>query len=129
MKRTVMLTAAALLFAGMTSLSLAGEHKNTASTTPAVSDQLAASPIPAEAKPVANVEAGKQPTTMNGKTEAAPSTEGTTPSEKVAQSSPATTEKSVTEKKEPSATATPEVKDKKAEQKPTETPAAANPTK
>jgi hypothetical protein len=129
MKRTVMLTATALMFAGMTSLSLAGEHKNTASTTPSASGQLAANPAPAEAKPVANVEAEKQPATMNGKTEVAPSKESSSSSEKVAQSSPATPEKNGTEKKEASATASPEVKDKKAEQKPIETPTATNPTK
>jgi hypothetical protein len=129
MKHTVTLTAAALMFAGMTSLSLAGENKNAHSMTPSVAGQPAASPTPAEAKPVANVESGKQPATMNGKTEVAPSKEGATPSEKVAQTGPAATEKSVTEKKETSATATPEVKEKKAEQKPSEAPTATNPTK
>jgi len=127
MKRTVTLTAAALMFAGMTSLSLANENSTVNKPAPSVSGQPAASPPSVEAKPVANVESGKQPAAMSSKSEAVPSKEGTAPSEKVVQSSPTVTEK--TEKKETSANMTSEVKDKKTEQKPSETPAATHPTK
>jgi len=128
MKRTVMLTAA-LMFAGMTSLSLAHENMTTGKPAPSVESKPAVSTAPAEAKPVANVESAKQPVTMNGKSETSPSKVENAPSQKVTQGSPAVTEKTKTEKKETSATATPESKEKKAEQKPNEAPATTHPTK
>jgi hypothetical protein len=126
MKRTVMLTAA-LMFAGMTSLSLAHENLNSGKPAPSVESKPAASPAPAEAKPVANVESAKQPVTMNGKSETSPSKVETAAPQKVAQGSPAVTEK--TDKKETSATVTPDSKEKKAEQKPSEAPTTTHPTK
>lgn len=69
MKRTVMLTTA-LMFAGMTSLSLAHENMTAGKPAPSVESKPAASTAPAEAKPVANVESAKQPVTMNGKKKA-----------------------------------------------------------
>lgn len=128
MKLTVMLTAAALMFTGMTSLGLANENTATSKTTPSVQGQPAASTAPAEAKPVANVGAAKQPVAMNEKSTVQPSKEESI-SPKVAQSSSTVSEKTGTDKEEGSTTSTPEVKEKNAEQKPTETPAAANPTK
>jgi hypothetical protein len=129
MKRTVMLTATALMFAGMTSLSLAHENMTTGKPAPSVESKSAVSTAPAEAKPVANVESAKQPVAMNGKSETSPSKVENAPSQKVAQGSPAVTEKTKTEKKETSATVTPDAKEKKAEQKPNEAPATTHPTK
>ncbi len=128
MKRTVMLTAA-LMFAGMTSLSLAHENMTTSKPAPSLESKPAVSTAPAEAKLVANVESAKQPVTMNGKSEASPSKVENAPSQKVAQGSPAVTGKTKTEKKETSATATPDSKEKKTEHKLNEAPATTNPTK
>lgn len=128
MKRTVMLTAAALMFTGMTTLGLTNENTASGKTTPSVQSQPAASTAPTEAKPTANVESTKQPVVMNEKSAVQPSKEQPA-SPKVAQSSPTVTEKPGADKKETAVTTTPEVKEKKAEQKPTETPAATNPTK
>ena len=128
MKRTVMLTAA-LMFAGMTSLSLAHENMNSGKPAPSVESKPAASTAPAEAKPVANVESAKRPVAMSGKNETSPSKVETATPQKVVQGSPAVTEKTGTEKKETSVTATPDAKEKKAEQKPNEAPATTHPTK
>jgi len=158
MKRIVILTTA-LMFAGMTSLSLAHENMDSGKSSPSVESKPAASTAPAEAKPAANVESAKQPMAMHGKKKASLSKRGTGVSQKVAQGSPAVTEKPAgtkkketsttttpeskvaqgnpavtekpaeTKKKETSTTTTPESKEKKTEQKPNEAPATTNPTK
>jgi len=129
MKRTVILTTA-LMFAGMTSLSLAAENLNSGKPVPSVESKAAASTAPVEAKPVGNVESAKQPATMSGKNETSPSKVESSTSQKVAQGSPAVTEKTGTEKKETSSvTTTSHTKEKQPEHKPNEVPAATNPTK
>ena len=129
MKRIVILTTA-LMFAGMTSLSLAHENMDSGKSSPSVESKPAASTAPAEAKPAAKVESAKQPVALHGKKKASLSKRGTDVSQKVAQGSPAVTEKPAeTKKKETSTTTTPESKEKKTEQKPNEAPATTNPTK
>jgi len=119
MKRTVTLTAA-LMFAGMTTLSLANENMNAGKPAPSVENKTAASTAPAEAKPVANVEQGKQPVVTPGKSETVSSKEVTATTPKVDHSSPATTEKAgMSEKKETSSvTTTSHAKENKAAHKP-----------
>ncbi|MBI3303509.1 MAG: hypothetical protein HYZ72_15705 [Deltaproteobacteria bacterium] len=132
MKRTVTLTAAALMLAGMTSLSLAHENMTEGKSTPAVQGQPAASTAPVAAKPGVNAAQDKQPAVVSGKSEVQPSKEQPAAPQKVVQGRNTTAEKTVTEKKETSTVtpaATPESKEKKAEQKPQETHTGTNPTK
>jgi hypothetical protein len=82
--------------------------------------------------PVAKEKKAEQkPMAMKGKSETVTSKEGTATSQKVVQNSPAATEKTeMNEKKETSSvTTTSHSKEKQAEHKPNETPAATNPTK
>jgi hypothetical protein len=118
MKRTAILTAAVLLLAGTTTLSIASDNALQGKSTPVVQSKSEVSPAPVVEK----------------KDEGQPGAEHSSAPqkvEKVAQSSTPGTEKSMTEKKEVPASATTgaEVKDKKVEQKPQTTQPTANPTK
>ena len=119
MKRTAIVTAAALMFAGMTTLSVASENAvQGKSSTPGVQGKSEVTPAPV----------------MDKKNEVQPSAEHSAAPqkvEKVAQNSAPVSEKSMTEKKEtPVATTTgTEVKDKKVEQKPQETQPVTTPAK
>ena len=126
MKRLVTMTAAALMLAGTTSLSLAYENMNEGKTTPSVQGQPAASTAPVAAKPVVNAGQEKQPAVVSGKSEVKPNMAQPAASQKVAEASG-----TVTEKKETAAptTVTPASPEKKAEQKPQETHPTTNPTK
>lgn len=119
MKRTAIVTAAALMFAGMTTLSIASENAlQGKALTPVVQGKSEATPA----------------SVMDKKNEAQPSAEHSAAPqkvEKVAQNSAPVSEKSMTEKKETPAVTTTgaEVKDKKVEQKPQETQPATTPAK
>jgi hypothetical protein len=118
MKRTAIATAAVLLFAGMTTLSIANENAPQGKSTPAVQGKSEVSPAPVVEK----------------KNEAQPGAEHSSTSqkvEKVAQTSAAGTEKNMTDKKEAPASTTTNatVKDNKVEQKPQATQPATSPTK
>lgn len=119
MRRTAIVTAAALMFAGFTSLSFAAENTATQSNqAPVMQSKSVASP---------NVMGEKKADTLSGKENSA------TPQkvEKVVQNSVPTTEKSVTEKKEsvaPMATKSSPM-EKKVEQKPQSTQPNTTPAK
>lgn len=119
MKRTAIVTAAALMLAGMTTLSIASENAvQGKSSAPVVQGKPEVSPAPV----------------MDKKNEVQPSAaHSVAPQkvEKVAQNSAPVSEKSMTEKKETSTSTTTgtEVKDKKVEQKPQETQPASTPAK
>ncbi len=119
MKRTAIVTAAALMFAGLTSLSFAAENTAIQSNqAPLVQSKSVASP---------NVMGEKQSDTLSGKKHSA------TPQkvEKVVQNSVPTTEKTVTEKKESAApiTAKSNPMEKQVEQKPQSTQSNTTPAK
>jgi hypothetical protein len=121
MKRIVTLTTAALMLAGMTSLSLAHESTTEGTQTPpAVQSQPATGTV----KSAVNMGQEKPPVAVNDKSEVQPSKKHHAARRKMAQGSSA-----VTEKKETPATttATPEPKEKKAEPQPAAT--ETNPTK
>jgi hypothetical protein len=108
MKRTAIVTAAALIFAGFTSLSIAAENTATQSNqAPVVQSKSGVNP---------SMAGGKKTDTLSGKEHSAPPQKV----EKVVQNSTPVTEKTMTEKKEPVAPMT--VKsgqvEKKVEQKP-----------
>ncbi len=114
MKRIVTLTTAALMLAGMTSLSLAHESTTEGKQPPTAQSQPAVSTTaPVATTQVVNTEQEKQPVAVNGKSEVQPSKKHHVARQKMAKGS-----KSVTEKKESPATTTmtPESKEKKAEQ-------------
>lgn len=118
MKRTAIVTAAALMLAGMTTLSIASENAVQGKSAPVVQGKSEVSPAPV----------------MEKKNEVQPSTEHSSASqkvEKVVQNTAPVSEKSMTEKKATpaSATTSTEVKDKKVEQKPQETQPATTPVK
>jgi hypothetical protein len=119
MKRTAIVTAAALMFTGMTTLSIASENAvQGKSSAPVVQGKSEVSPAPI----------------MEKKNEILPGAEHSAPPqkvEKVVQNSAPVSEKSMTEKKETPASATTgtEVKDKKVEQKLQEAQPATTPAK
>ena len=119
MKRIVTLTTAALMLAGMTSLSLAHESTTEGKQPPTAQSQPAVSTTaPVAATQAVNTEQEKQPVAVNGKSEVQPSKKP-----HVARQKMALRNKSVTEKKESPATTTmtPESKGKKAEPQPAST--------
>jgi len=125
MKRIVTLTTAALMLAGMTSLSLAHESTTEGKQPPTAQSQPTVSPTaPVATKQVVNTEQEKQPVAVNGKSEVRPSKKPHVARQKMAKGN-----KSVTEKKESPATTTmtPESKEKKAEPQPAST--GTDPTK
>lgn len=119
MKRIVMLTAAALLISGTTSLSLAGEHGTENKPVPSVQSQPVINTAPGAAKQAATTAQEKAPATVSNKSEVQPSNAQPAIEQKVAQGASTVTEKKETPAS--STTVTPESKEKKAEQKPQET--------
>lgn len=118
MKRTAIVTAAALMFAGVTTLSIASENAVQGKPASAVQGKAEVSPAPV----------------MEKKNEVQPGAEHSSAPqkvEKVVQNSAPVSEKSMTEKKATPAAVTTgtEVKDKKIEQKPQEAQPATTPAK
>jgi len=127
MKRIVMLTAAALMISGTTSLSLAGEHGTESKPTPSVQSQPVVNTAPGAAKQAVAATQEKAPATVSNKSEVQPVNTQPAVEQKVAQGAGTMTEKKDTPAS--STTVTPESKEKKAEQKPQETHTRTHPAK
>lgn len=127
MKRIVMLTAAALMISGTTSLSLAGEQGTESKPTPSVQSQPVVNTAPVAAKQAVAATQEKAPAAVSNKSEVQPVNTQPAVEQKVAQGAGTMTEKKDTPAS--STTVTPESKEKKAEQKPQETHTGTHPAK